>query len=452
MSDQPKKQRRDKRRRSEIPDELYKHVGNLHDNNLSDIPWDAPEYPVERRLGDGRKPLPLASGVMNLPGWVVEKYEYHEDRLVVYATCSLQADPCPNCNFADEVIRFGSQQQTFHDLPYHAKPAEIVVARQRNRCKNCGKTFFQSLPDMDTKHMMTDRLVRFVREQSMKRTFTSIAQDVGVHEKTVRRIFSEYATELDRSHKIYTPEWLGIDEVHLTRQMRCVLTDVYSRKPLDVLKDRNKPTVAAWLRKHIDPKVIKVVTIDMHTGYLNAVKEVLPDVKVIVDKFHVERSANKGMEYVRKATHTKLTDLQRKQLKHDRKIMLMRRYDLDENQRFILETWLGNFEDLGKAYLLKEAFYDIYSFRTKYEAEMAYQVWYEDVRQQSDLIQEGFSEIITFMGNWREYIFNYFDYRATNAYTESFNGYLKQIYRNGRGYSFKAIRAKVLYGKINHQR
>lgn len=446
-----KKQRRDKRRQSDVP-VVLDNIGNHSDSNLSDIPWDVPDYPVKRQRGDSHKPLPLQSGAMNLAGWIADKYEYHEDKMVVYATCIQYADPCENCHFDDSFIRYGSQRQTYHDLPYHAKPTEIVVERQRLRCKNCGKTQFQSLPDMDTKHMMTQRLVLYVREQSMKRTFTSIAADIGVSEKTVRRIFSAYADELEKTHKVYTPEWLGIDEVHLTRQMRCVMTDVHRRKPLDILKDRSKPTVVRWLRKNINPDEVKVVTMDMYTGYYNAVGEVLPNAKIIVDKFHVVRAANKAMEYVRKSTHTLVSEYQRKQLKHDRKIMLMRRDALNEQQRFILETWLGNFEDLGKAYLLKEAFYDIYSFTTKYEAEMAYRVWLDDLNSQSDLVREAFSELTTSMTNWHDPIFNYFDYRATNAYTESLNGMLKQIYRNGRGYSFKAIRAKVLYGKIDHQR
>jgi hypothetical protein len=44
-------------------------------------------------------------------------------------------------------------------------------------------------------------------------------------------------------------------------------------------------------------------------------------------------------------------------------------------------------------------------------------------------------------------IFNYFDHRATNACTEALNGIAKNINRNGRGYSFDAIRAKMLYSK-----
>ena len=48
--------------------------------------------------------------------------------------------------------------------------------------------------------------------------------------------------------------------------------------------------------------------------------------------------------------------------------------------------------------------------------------------------------------NWKPEILNYFGTGATNAYTEAANGLAKIANRNGRGYSFEAIRAKIIYG------
>ena len=39
---------------------------------------------------------------------------------------------------------------------------------------------------------MTRRLVDYIRERSLVRTFTEVADDVGVNEKTVRNVFREY--------------------------------------------------------------------------------------------------------------------------------------------------------------------------------------------------------------------------------------------------------------------
>jgi transposase len=51
-----------------------------------------------------------------------------------------------------------------------------------------------------------------------------------------------------------------------------------------------------------------------------------------------------------------------------------------------------------------------------------------------------------------EEIFAYFSYDgATNAYTEALNGLVKLVNKVGRGYSFDAIRAKLLYGTGRHK-
>lgn len=52
MNEPPKKQRRVKRQPSEIPRELYANNVGDHGDSLANIPWESPEYPVDRRYGD----------------------------------------------------------------------------------------------------------------------------------------------------------------------------------------------------------------------------------------------------------------------------------------------------------------------------------------------------------------------------------------------------------------
>ena len=40
----------------------------------------------------------------------------------------------------------------------------------------------------------------------------------------------------------------------------------------------------------------------------------------------------------------------------------------------------------------------------------------------------------------------------TNAFTESFNAKVRAVYRNGRGYTFERLRAKVLYTDMFQKR
>ena len=56
-----------------------------------------------------------------------------------------------------------------------------------------------------------------------------------------------------------------------------------------------------------------------------------------------------------------------------------------------------------------------------------------------------FRELTKMVENWQEEIFNYFDERVTNSFTECANGLAKITNRTGRGHSFAVIRFKVLF-------
>lgn len=63
-------------------------------------------------------------------------------------------------------------------------------------------------------------------------------------------------------------------------------------------------------------------------------------------------------------------------------------------------------------------------------------------------VQPEFGKVAAMIKRWREEVFAYFDYpHLTNAFTENRNGLVKMVNRAGRGYSFKAIRAKALLAK-----
>lgn len=86
---------------------------------------------------------------------------------------------------------------------------------------------------------------------------------------------------------------------------------------IDLLKDRNKPTVIKYLSELPHKEDIKYVATDMWQPYKDAVNEVLPWAKQVVDKFHVIQYGNKALENTRKSFRKSLTDKQRKKLMHE---------------------------------------------------------------------------------------------------------------------------------------
>jgi transposase len=158
---------------------------------------------------------------------------------------------------------------------------------------------------------------------------------------------------------------------------------------------------------------------------------------------------NEAVERERKALREQMTNGEVKLLKKDRFLMLRRRRDLDATQEFLLSGWIENYPLLHDLYHAKERFYEIWdSNLTRKQAETTYQDWKDSVPVS---IRSYFADLDRAMGNWHKEVFNYFDHRITNAYTESANNHIKSIARQGRGYSFEVLRAKVLYTNAKHK-
>ncbi|XUP33970.1 transposase [Xanthomonas axonopodis pv. vasculorum] len=103
---------------------------------------------------------------------------------------------------------------------------------------------------------------------------------------------------------------------------------------------------------------------------------------------------------------------------------------------------------MGDAYRVKEAFYGIYEAKTPEEAAERYAAWEQALTPE---IRPYFADLLRAWSNGRFYILNYFEHPITNAYTESLNNLIRVMNRLGRGYSFEALRAKILFTEGIHK-
>uniref|UniRef100_UPI000A64C089 transposase n=1 Tax=Amphibacillus sediminis TaxID=360185 RepID=UPI000A64C089 len=174
--------------------------------------------------------------------------------------------------------------------------------------------------------------------------------------------------------------WLGIDEVHLLKNYRCVLTDAENKSVIDILRKRNKDTVISYLSKLQDIDKIELVAMDMWNLYKSAVNTVILHAKIVIDKFHVVKLANEALEKIRKANRQNVSFKERRQLMGDRYVLLTRRRDLNDfDDQIKLQVWTDKFPLLGQAYELKEQFFDIYEAESINEAYKLYQKWLTNV-------------------------------------------------------------------------
>jgi transposase len=385
--------------------------------------------------------------ILNLPNLKVVEVKEDLQNYRIVAEMAVTPTCCLHC-FSFLIVGYGKKNQLYMDLPMHGKRVGVEVIRKRFLCRKCERTFLEILPDMDDKRAATTRLVKYVEKASLERTFASLAQEIGVNEKSIRNIFKDYITHLNETIKFATPQRLGIDEIHILKKPRCVISNLEHQTVINILPKRDKETVKNYLYYLPNKESVRYICMDMWEPYKDAVKICFPKATVIIDKFHVVRMANQALESVRKSIRAELADGKRRTLMHDRFILLKRAKDLKMDEFLILQTWTKNIPDLGKAYILKENFFMIWDCKSKDEAVLSYRNWKEEIPFH---LKIHFQPLLTAMENWQDQIFAYFDHPITNAFTESLNGLIRVVNRLGRGYSFDALRAKILFTKGTHK-
>lgn len=380
--------------------------------------------------------------ILDLPGWMAQgRTETVDGEYELKAAYEGEPDACTKCGVVGRLYGHGTKLKTYRDSPIRGHAVKLLATVRRYKCRDCGGTFLQPLGGVLEERLMTQRCAEYIQKQCLLDTFVRIAKGVGCDEKTVRNVAKTYIAAINNGYLPKLPEWLGMDETQIDGKMRCVVTDVGGRRPIEMLEARDRETLNRWFARFQDRTMVKGVAIDMWRPYRDLAREFFPGVPVVIDKFHVVRMANYCMERVRiRLGKTKVKGLRRHAVR-SRHVLNKREAALTEAQRFTRDIWLENDPEMKAAYALKEAFYAIYSM-TKADAIAAFDAFPGTVPAH---LRKDFRVLTRAMKNWKPEILAYFDHRISNAYTEALNGVAKAINRAGRGYTFEVLRARLLF-------
>lgn len=417
--------------------------------------------------GCGHLPQPLHGAVgsaqvdfLNLPGLRTLSAP-EEGRSYVRVKAELVRVPTyPDCGCVSrEVKPNGTVSQVIPDEPRGRRSVRVEIKKQRYMCKTCKMTVVQPLTFMAEGHNMTLRLFEYIKEQSLLRPHLEVAREVGICARTVRTICTKYAATLDKEFVFETPRVLGIDGVRIDRKKCIILTDIEARVVVDVLEGASSELLEERLRGIPDKEKIKIVTVDMCKTLRKAVREALPHAVMVTDRYHIQRMANLVMDKVRNRLYPKSKKEREPGQRRPRPELFRRRRNrLDRQQQTAIEEWFREKPELRLAYDLKEGFLEIWDEQS-YEsghpmsgaaARALYKQWEGGLpsAKENKPLRREFQMIVTAMTNWGEYVFNYFDHRYTNAFTESSNRKIKDNNRDLRGCHFKMARERAVFGTL----
>lgn len=238
-------------------------------------------------------------------------------------------------------------------------------------------------------------------------------------------------------------ETLGLDEIAPKKGQGHYLVIVTARQAngrlriLAVLPDRQKETVLDFLRSIPErlKRTIQTVCSDMYEGYTEAVREVLPHARLVIDRFHVTEAYRDRLDKLRKAElHRLKQDLSKEDyaaLKGSLWALRKSPEDLSAQDRQVLKRLFGYAPDLKLAYNLQRQLTTLFDRPLNQpNAKASLRAWIKRVRK-SRLVC--FDPFLVTLETWWEEITAFFVARANSGFVEGLNNKLKVLKRRCYG-------------------
>lgn len=367
--------------------------------------------------------------------------EDEQNAFILEVNSTLDYTHCRQC---------GRKLTTFHGygrpirlqhLPILERKVFIELRPKRYRCRDCdGNPTTTQQPDWYLPHSPhTKALDQWLLKMLINSTVSDVSRCCRVGYDAVEGCIDRHVGKAVDWNKLTPFKTLGLDEIALRKGHKhfvCVVTalDAFDQVVvLAILPDRLKQTVLDFLNEMPIEfrEAIQRVCSDMYEGYINAAKEALPGVDVVIDRFHVAKHYNEGVDKLRKATLRALKQaLPEKAYDRLKGVMWpFRRHFWDvkeEKQEQLAELFLYA-PELKQPWLLRHELFLIYeSPHTPEQAGQHFDAWVQKVRDQKITC---FDRFIQQLENFRADILAYFDGRHTSGFVEGLNNKLKVIKR-----------------------
>lgn len=398
------------------------------------------------------------TALLGLAGVRVLSLSEGGDELVLGVELSVGAGGCPRC--ASTSIELKERVLVrVRDLAIGARRTTLAWRKRRYRCRACRRSFTETHPELPARQRVS---ARFRRELFRYACGGAAHLEVARLERTSRyqvvRAFQLGSEEALATQTRPLARRLAIDEAAHRRgakRLATVICDPDRRCVLEVLDGRDRRTLERFLRAlpAEQRQALEAVSIDPAFAYRQALRAALPQVRVVLDPFHLVRGANDALDTVRRerqrfrrrarpVSSEQRSGGFRPQLWRSRRRLLKGAERLSEQERRSLCELFQTEPVIAEAWGLKERFRAIYRSPNRAEAEQRLATFEAAVARAAI---PSFTAFAHGLRGWREELLAYFDQPTTNGYAEGVINKIKVIKRRAYGLpSFDSFRSRVL--------
>jgi transposase len=396
------------------------------------------------------------TSLLNLPGYEVLFCQKESDLQLYRITVApaQRLGVCPHCGHACDTVHQTRTREPIKDLSIGAESVQLSVRVHQFQC-DCGHCFTPPIPFLAEGSHATERFLE--RAAALIRTsdVANAAAFLGVPERTLADWYYDFLQR--RPHPTGTPpkvvRRIGIDELALKKKHRqyvAVIVDHDNQRVLEVLENREKTTILAYLRRARKEGVlahVEEVTIDMWASYAAVAREAFgASVAITIDRFHVMKNLQECLTGARRELQRQLSGPEREHLKGSRWLWVTNPENLTPEDQQKLQALKEQFPTLRQIADQREALRAIFEDRKIQSPSVGKQRLQRWVEQVEALGIQALAPFCKTVRNWLDKIANFFRSRSSNGRTEGLNHGLRAIIWRAFGMAnFQNFRLRVLH-------
>jgi len=374
-------------------------------------------------------------------GFGIQEYryvctEYHAGNIIFTIKRKPFTLRCPCCK-EKKVIRHGTMVRWFHSLPIGRKATYIKAYIPRIECTDCQITRQVNIGFADSRRTYTKSLERYVLDLSKHMTIKDVAIHLRLSWDVVKSIQKRNLKKLYKNPRLKDLKQIAIDEINIGKgRYLTVLLNLKTGAVVFVGDGKGSDALEPFWEKIKRKRSVKIkaVAIDMSPAYTKAVRENLPNAKIVYDHFHVIKLFNEKLSDFRRLLFNTASDILGKSvLKGSRWLLLTAREKLAKKKDKVarLETALALNEPLATVYYMKEDLRQLWSWDDKCTASWHMDSWIAMARESGIGMLKKFANTLQ---RHRDGVLAYYNYKISTGPLEGTNNKIKTMKRQAYGF------------------